>query len=557
MPTLFGSNGWTRLRRFVQLAGVAVLAVLVAACGGSSRSADQNTDAKSSGGSPASGQSIDELTVVVPVMSDALDTTKASVGSLGTLLLGLEPLMRYGPDQELTPNLAESFEQDGATTYRLKLRGGVKFWDGSPLTTDDVLASIAVHRTKGTASFIAGQWADVKSVRETAPDELTIRLSRPNPQFVYALAQTGIFSKAFAAKHGDQLGSPRVLTMGTGPYRFESFTPSSKAVLVRNEDYWGERPRVGRIETRVIADDSNRLLALQSGDVDAIIGIPLSQTKTFSRIPDFKVSDTVDYSVYKFNFELDKKGWDDIHLRRAFAHTVDRKALAGGVLGGAAPATTLVPPSIMEGLLPKDEVAAAYEQLGSTLPAFDLKRAKAELAQSRTPKGLKTTLLVAGSDPNLSALAQTVAQNAKKVGIELDIKQVDDNTYFNAVYFKHTTDGLSIDNYGSDGPDPVNIPNNALNSATALPGGSGINIADFRDRGIDELFARGARLEADDPARGPLIIEALKRSAAELPYVPIAYPRLYMGLKKDYAYDGFSTFWWLNRWPDQIAASAS
>jgi len=547
-----GSTGWTTRKRFLATAAAASATILIAACGGSSRSGATNTD---SGGSPAAGRGIDSLTVIVPVMSDALDPTKASVGSLGTLLLGLEPLLLYGPDQELKPNLAESFEQQDATTYRVKLRDGVQFWDGSPLTVDDVLASIAVHRTKGTASFIAGQWADVQSVRKTARNELTIRLSRPNPQFVYALAQTGIFSKAYAKKHGDRLGSPGVLNMGTGPYRFESFTPSSKAVLVRNDDYWGEPSRVARIETRVIADDSNRLLALQSGDVDAIIGIPISQIKTFSKIPGFEVSDAVDYSVYKFNFELDKKPWDDVHLRRAFAHSVDREALARGILNGAAPATTLVPPSIMEALVPEDQVAAAYEELRAALPAFDLERAKTELAQSGAPDGVKTTLLVAGSDPNLSALAQTVAQSAKQIGIDMRIQQVDDNTYYNAVYFKHTTDGLSIDNYGSDGPDPVNIPNNALGSATALPGGSGINIANFRSGDVDDLLARSARLKADDPARGPLIIDALKRSSAELPYVPIAYPKLYMGLKNGYTYSGFNTFWWLNRWPDLIAGA--
>jgi peptide/nickel transport system substrate-binding protein len=539
-----------RMRHLVRGIAALALALSIGSCGGSGGSSP------ASGGSPASGREIDSLTVVVPLQGDALDTTKASIGSLGVLLLGLEPLVRYDAgSKQLVPNLAKSFEQD-RRTYRFELRPGVKFWDGSPLSADDVVFSFDLHRGKGTESFIAQQWSDVTSVRATGSRTITIRLASPNPQFAYTVAQTGILSKAYYEKNRARIGSPGVLNMGTGPYRFESFTPSAKTVLVRNEDYWGEKPPIRRLDLRTISDDSTRLLALQSGDADGVIGVPLAQLDSFRAVSDLEIASTADHSVYKLNFDLTKQPWDDEHLRRAFAHVVDRDAIANGILKrNATAATTLVPPTIMEALLPPDRVAATYGEFAPLAPAFDLAKAKEELARSSVPDGLSTTLLVTGSDPNLASIAQTVAQSAEQIGIDIEVKQVDDNTYYNAVYFKHTTDGLSLENFGADGPDPSNIPSNALDSRNGYPQGSGVNVSNYESAEVDGLLARSRRMQVDDPDRGELLVDALAQAAGDLPFVPLAYPKIYMGLSRDYRWEGFDTFWWLTRWPDQVAAA--
>lgn len=539
---------WRALLATVALA----LAAGLAACGGSSGS----SAGSGSGGTAA--KAIDHLTVVVPVQADALDTTKASVGSLGVLLLGLEPLTLYDPATgSFKPNLATSFRQDDPLTYRYTLRQGVKFWNGTPLTADDVVFSFDLHRGKGNASFIAQQWAGVASVRKTGADGIEIKLSAPNPQFPFAIAGTGIVSKAYYEAHRKQIGSPEVLNMGTGPYRFTSFKPSAETTLVRNERYWGPKPPVKRLDVRTIADDSQRLLAVQSGAVDGVVGIPLAQLPSFRHVPSFALSSGVDYSIYKFNFDLDKKPWGDVHLRRAFAYAIDRDAIANQLFeGNAEPAVTLVPPSVMAQIMPRAAVDAAYARIAASEPGFDLAAARRELAQSSTPHGITTTLLVTGSDPNLAAMAQVAAQDLAKVGIHLQIKQVDDNTYYNAVYFRHTTDGVSLENFGTDGPDPSNIPSNALDSANAYPQGSGVDVSDYRNPQVDRLLAQSRQLRQDDPKRGQLLIDAEALAAKDTPYVTLFYPRIYLGLKQGLRWPGFSTFWWLSRWPDDVSAGS-
>ena len=542
--------------RIVRLPHVLVVAVVVlasaclTACGGGSGAAG-------SSGTPAGGAGLDRLSLLVPMQGDALDTTKASIGSLGVLLLGLEPLTVYDPASgDFENNLATSVEQEGPLVYRFRIRAGVKFWDGKPLTAEDVVFSFDLHRGK-SASFIAQQWAGVDSVEATAPDEVTVKLAQPNPQFAFAIAGTGIVQKAYYEANRKQIGNPQTLNMGTGPYRFESFKPSSETVLRRNEDYWGTKPPIAELELRTIADDAQRLLAIQSGEVDGIVGIPLAQLPSFERIPGLQLSEGTDYSVYKFNFDLTKAPWDDPHLRRAFAHAVNRTVLADDLFkGNAEAAVTLVPPSVMSQLLPQGDVEAGYAEIEQTVPAYDLEAAKRELAESSVPDGVATTLLITGSDPNLAAIAQTAAQDLQQIGIRLEIKQVDDNTYYNAVYFKHTTDGVSLENFGADGPDPSNIPSSALDSRNGYPQGSGVNVSNYESPAVDDLLARSRKLKQDDPERAQLLVEAQAKAAADTAFVPLLYPKVYLGLRDGLEWPGFGTFWWLSRWPADVKAGS-
>jgi peptide/nickel transport system substrate-binding protein len=296
---------------------------------------------------------------------------------------------------------------------------------------------------------------------------------------------------------------------------------------------------------------------VQSGEADGVVGIPLAQLSAFERVSSLSLSSGVDYSVYKFNFDLTKKPWDDPHLRRAFAHAVDRDGLAEDLFkGNAEAAVTLVPPTVMEQVLPRQQVEDAYARIADEVPGFDLEAARRELAQSSTPDGVTTTLLITGSDPNLAAIAQTVAQDLEKVGIRLQIKQVDDNTYYNAVYFKHTTDGVSLENYGADGPDPSNIPSGALDSANGYPQGSGVNVSNYASPEVDALLARSRQLRQDDPRRGELLIDAQARAAQDTPFVPLVYPKVYLGLRDGLSWAGFNAFWWLSRWPADITAGS-
>ncbi len=521
------------LRRVTVVASAAILALGVAACSGSS---------------DANGSKTGDLKVVVPVQAPLLDPTQGSVQAIGVLMLGLEPLQRIQPDGTLGPDLATELTQPDPRTYVYKIRSGVKFWDGTPLTTGDVVYSFNLHAAEGSESVNASLWSSVASITATG-DEVTVKLAEPDPQFPYVVAQTGIVSKSFYEAHPGEVGTPGVMNMGTGPYEFESFKPSAETVLKANPDYWGDKPAYDEITARTVGDDSTRLLALQSGEFDGILNVPLNQLSSYAGIDGYRQAGAPDYSVYKFNFDTSKAPWNDIHLRRAVAMAIDRADLVKGALGDTATlAPTLVPSDVMKTLVPADDVTAAYEDLEADLPAFDLDAAKQEMAKSSVPDGVSVTLPVTGSDPNLSAIAQTAAQTLSQIGVEVSVQEVDDNTYYNAVYFKHTTDGFTLDNFGASSPDPANIPLYGLLSTNALPDGSGVNIAQYSNPRVDQLLHSSQALGTEDPKRGELLLEALKTSQTDLPYVPIAFPNVYAVADSKLDLSHFTTFWWLTDW---------
>jgi len=536
--------GQTRNRRqsFPVAAVALLLAMIVSACAGGADGSDRSTR---------------ELKLLIPVQANALDPTKGSIGSLGVLLLGLEPLALYNSDGEIVPNLAESVSQPDPKTYRYTLRSGVKFWDGTPLTAEDVVFSFELHHEKGSESFNAGLWASVETIEATSDREVTVKLTSADPQFPYVVAQTGIVSKAFYSEHAGDVGTPETLNMGTGPYQFEDFAPSSETILTANKEYWGGRPPFDKLTLRTVDDDSARLFAVQSGEFDGIVGVPLSQLNAFERVNGQTVYDAADSSVYKFNFDLEKSPWDDVHLRKAFAMAVDRAEIVDGVLGGRAVlAPTTVPPEIMDTLLPTGEVNDAYESMEQALPGFDIDAAREELRLSKAPHGLTVNMPITGSDPNLSAIGQVAAQNLAEIGIKLKLQQVDDDTYYNAVYFKHTTEGVNLENFGAAGPDPSNVPLYSLLSANGLPQGSGVNVSNYSNPDVDALLHQSQTLQTADPARGRLLVESMQLAQDDLPYVPLAYPKIYTSLSDRFTYPQFNPFWWMNRWTDDLASAA-
>ena len=567
-------------REFLKLAGMAGATIgvgagfgaLLAACGestttttaaaatsvpGATTTAAGATTSTASGSTPTSSaaakEDIESLKLVWSIQTPTLSNTAGSLAPAGILLMGMEPLLRYdSPTSIFNPCVAESYKQVDPLTYTFQIRQGVKFWDGSPLTAED--AAFSLNLNMDPESMNSYFFVDVESVAATSASEVTVKLKAPNPDFLFTAAFVGICSKAYYTANQDQIGSPSVLNMGSGPYKFVSFRPSAETVLERNEDYWGEKPPVKKLDFITIGDDSARLMALRSGDADGIFGVPQTQVNSLEGIDDLELTSVTDFSVYKFNFDTGKAPWDDVHLRTAFAHVVNPEAINAAVFAGnAVPAFTAVPPAIFKPWVTDDVLQAGYDAIAAVTPKFDIEAAKKEMALSSVPDGLKVSVLVTGSDPALSLICQTVAQDARQIGIELEIQQVDDETYYNATYFKHTTEGLTIDNSGAPHPDPTGLVDAILNSANALPQGSGVNVAQYINPEVDKMLSDNKALAVDDPQRMNLVFDALTLAAQDVPYAYIVYPNVTMGMRKGLSYSDFTAFYWADAWPYKIS----
>src|SRR5579859_7777685 len=178
--------------------------------------------ATGAGARPASARAdIPQITWALPEAIRGLDYTHSADGGSATVIsLGMEPLVRYDLIGRLTPALASSFSTPNTTTYVYNIRKGVKFWDGQPLTTADVIYSLQRAADKKGGSQIASFFSDVSSMKATGPSQVTIKLSKPNPFFKYSIAVTYIGEKAYWSSHLKTLGTPAGLNMGTGPFEF-------------------------------------------------------------------------------------------------------------------------------------------------------------------------------------------------------------------------------------------------------------------------------------------------------------------------------------------------
>ncbi|MBL8325610.1 MAG: hypothetical protein JNJ89_11700 [Rubrivivax sp.] len=215
-----------------------------------------------------------------------------------------ESLVNRDEKFKLEPGLASSWQMTSPTSWRFKLRPGVKFHDGTAFTADDAVFSL--ERTMAPPSQRAFQLKGVKAARKI--DELTIELQLEAPDAVLPekLQFIGMMSRAWAERHGaakaqDFNGKQEMHTvrnaMGTGPFRLESFQPDVRVVLKRHDAWWGwaEKGEGGKVRHGNLAEvqflpiksDATRLAALASGEVDLVLDPPhqdIARLKADARI---------------------------------------------------------------------------------------------------------------------------------------------------------------------------------------------------------------------------------------------------------------------------------
>jgi peptide/nickel transport system substrate-binding protein len=225
---------------------------------------------------PVRAADIARVTWALPARIGKMDPVIADQIQTHAMSLTTESLMRFDDRGQPQPNLARAVTQPDATTYVYSLRPDVRFWDGSPLTAEDVAYSMRLQADPKTGGGWTAFYANVAAIEVTAPLEVTLRLKEPDPawRFVPCWGAARIFSKARAQTLKGEMGSPNSLPLGTGPYKWASFVPDERVVLERNEAYWGEKPTPKTLVLRFIVDESTRQLAMRAGEIDGASTVP-------------------------------------------------------------------------------------------------------------------------------------------------------------------------------------------------------------------------------------------------------------------------------------------
>ncbi len=518
-------------------AGGAILALpsLLAACGASSSDGKEGAV----GGSGTDAE-IASITWMLGAAPPTLDVATGFNGyGLMVMMLGLEGLVGFGKDLKLKPILAESWSRPDPLSYVYKIRSGVTFWDGSPMTVDDVVFSLDRHLDPKAASQLSTYLGNVKSVKQTGKDEVTISLSRPDPLVEYVPAFAFVTPRAYSERLGDKLGTPGpdVNITGTGPYEVTSFSTDDGVALQRRDGYWGEKPRVRQAKLAYIGDPQTRLLALRSGEIDGVADpdFPLTQSRQWDRAPGVNTSYTPGMtSTLGFFFDVEAEPWNDVHVRRAVAHAADREGYVRAFLGGhAEPATSLVSPLLWAGLLDEEQVEEVYAKIPKY--DYDLDKAKAELAKSAYPDGFTAEIKTQSIEPTTGKAAVALSETLKELNITLRVTEMSIDEW-RAEVVGHKGVGMSVMWAASVLVDPADLLATHLDSAKAIP--NQFNYANYKNATVDELLRDQAAATSSEE-RADAIGEILRIAGEELPYLPLWWPDAAMALNDQYVFEDF------------------
>ncbi len=312
-----------------------------------------------------------------------------------------DPLVRRNRQMQVEPALAVRWENPSPTVWRFHLRQNVKFSDGTPFTSADVLFSY--QRTRAPGSNMASIFATVKEVRVVDAHTIDFETTVANPIFTQELTNWAIMSKTWAETHNAT--RPADLTtreenfatrnaMGTGPFRLASREPDRRTVLERNPGWWDTPTHnVQRAELNIIANDATRVAALLSGEVDFVYTVPPQDVTRIGNAPGVRIIQgpelrTIYLGMDQLRPELlksDVKGrnpFQDVRVRRAFYQAIDVQAISRTVMRGQSRPTGLVYGPGVNGFREADDVRYP----------FDPEASKRLLAEAGYPNGFGVTM---------------------------------------------------------------------------------------------------------------------------------------------------------------------
>ncbi|MDR2113927.1 MAG: ABC transporter substrate-binding protein, partial [Bifidobacteriaceae bacterium] len=496
-------------RKLTALAVILASAAVLTGCG---------ADDKGKGGgdeSTSSGQG--ELRVALGSEVGTLSVfQEAGIANYHLAALAQEGLLALTAEGELEGALAESWSTEDQITWVFKLRNGVKFHDGTPVTAEDVLFSLDIARDPAQAPGLSTYWPEglVVSQEATAEDEITIKLDGPHSDFAAQVSAAGgllVVPQAFWEK-AEAFGSPTDLLVGTGPYQVTEFDPASHVTYQKYSGYWGENTGPAKVRVDFITDDATRLLAFQDGGLDASLTVPTDQAEQWTKTANAHITYVSDRSYQGLTFDQSVAPFGDIHVRRAFAHAIDKEAIVSGILAGHGQAATGIDSPVQ---LAGYAGSGAAETAVAGLPAleFDLEKAKTELAQSATPDGFKTTLTYPTGYPAVGKTSLALAESLAKIGVTLEVKEIPLEQWLSEV--GDGKQGVAWMIYHPTTPIP-----NEITSWLLAADGPGANPANWTDAAVAQTTAGIGALE-DPQEKLDAVIQATTAALEQVVYAPV------------------------------------
>jgi peptide/nickel transport system substrate-binding protein len=442
-----------------------------------------------------------------------------------------EPLVRRDRNLKLEPALATEWATINPTTWRFKLRHGVTFHDGAPLTVEDVLFSF--QRAIAPGSDLAAQLSAVKEVKKIDDDTIDFVTDGPAPILPNYLAAVAIMSKAWCETHNtvraatlkDEESYATRNANGTGPFMLKDRQPLVRTVLVKNPSWWGLKDQPIDIDEVVfsrVENSATRMAALLSGDLDMIYNVPPQDIDRVAKDPAIKVWQTPELRTIFLGMdqardelvESDVKGknpFKDKRVRQAFYQAIDEDAIASKVMRGFAHQTALM-------------VGPGVNGYDSTLDKrypYDPVAAKKLLVEAGYPTGFQVGFDCPNDRyVNDEAICQAVVAMLAKVGVKVNLLAQTKAKYFTKINAPGFNTSFYLLGWTPTPLDTLHMLSNLVQTRSADFRDGAWNDGGYSNPATDELIKK-ISVELDSEKRGELISRALTIVRDDFAYVPL------------------------------------
>ncbi|RII42476.1 ABC transporter substrate-binding protein [Galactobacter valiniphilus] len=511
------SAGGSARRRALAIAALSAATLALGACG---PPAGAISEWELTPAQPAAVSDVDQITWAVHAEPYSLDYAYAFDYPDNMVLANVcESLLRMKPDLSLEPGLATSFSNPTPTTWVYEIRDGVTFHDGSPLTADDVVASLSRHLDPEVGSFWYSVYQNVDSIEKTGPRQVTVTTRVPDSQFNLAMGNSsGVIESAKTLEEkGKDYGNSTGGVNCTGPFQFSKWTSGESIKLTRYDGYWRKEGRAHSSELDFVfmPDGTARTNALKAGEVDGTWMVPPEAVPILRAGSGGDVFFGTNATVNSLVVSDLKGPFGDLKVRQALAYALDRAGILGAGYGGYGEVTdALTTRSVWQGV-PSASVDAAFTGLNGY--PRDLEKAKALIKEAGV-EGQEVVIATAPISNDFTVTAQATADALNQIGLKATIKTVTPNAYTTLFSDPSAREGVDLfyTSWYLSSPD-------ALEMYGVLRTGEFSNYGGWDDPEFNRVVNQ-ATATMDATQRAALTAKAQKIANEQLPWIPLFAP---------------------------------
>ncbi len=431
----------------------------------------------------AAGDDSSKITIGIPQDIDSLDPHYATGAGTKEVLFNLfEGLVKPDENGNLNPAVASEYTiSEDNKVYTFTLRDGIKFHDGSAVTAEDIKYSLDRNAGADGSEPLISSFSNIDSVNILDDSHVEVVLKEGDSDFLTQLT-VAIIPKNNA--------NPESNAIGTGPYKFISWSPQESVIFTKFDDYWGEPAFLKDVTFKVVSNPDSIVMDLKGGSIDMYARITSNQVAQLK--DEFDIYEGTMNLVQAMYINNAEKPFDDMRVRQALCYAINPQEIMDFVSDGAGTEIgSAMFPSFSKYFLP--ELNDTYNT--------DTDKAKELLAEAGYPDGFEFTITVPSNYTQHVDTAQVISEQLKAIGVTANIQSVEWNTWLSDVYSDRKYQATVV------GVDASTLAASSLLSRYASD--SSKNFVNFKSDAFDAAY-NSAQATSDDNQKTEYYKECLR-----------------------------------------------